>query len=399
MEGAAATKDVIYLDNAATTRPYPEVVEVVARAMRDEYGNPSSQHAAGKRAKRLLTEARETVAAAFGADPDEIFFTSGGTESNNLAITGLCAARARANGHGRIVTSTLEHPSVTKTVRGNKRDGWGVDYLEAVGGNLDMDALERLLQEPEEPDLITVMAVQSELGYRFPIADIVSLRDRYAPNCIVHTDAVQAFGKLDMDVRRLGVDLMSASSHKIGGPKGIGALYVKRGTELFTTAFGGGQEKGLRSGTEALPAILGFAEAARITSAAREATYERVSGLRDRLVDGLRALYRGVIVNSRPDGSPFVVNFSIPGSKNKRVLSDLSDRGIYLSASTACASNAETVEPGTWREKHPLALQLAGVPKSLTLSTYRVSMFSSTTAEDVEALLAAFAEVLPPESL
>ena len=240
---SSAGKREVYLDNAATTKPRPEVVQVMMRELQN-YGNPSSTHELGRRAKRVLEESRAVVAEALGAEPDEVFFTSGGTESNNLAVRGSVMARGVAA--GRVITSALEHPSVTRSVRGLKREGDArVSYVEAVHGNFDLEACARFLQEPTT--LVTVMAVQNELGYRLPIPEIVKLRNKYAPNALVHTDAVQAFGKIAVPVHEWGVDLVSLSAHKIGGPKGIGALFVKRGTQMFTNAFGGGQERGLRS--------------------------------------------------------------------------------------------------------------------------------------------------------
>lgn len=315
---------------------HPRVIEAVSAVMRDAYGNPSSQHAKGRAARALLDESRAVVAEAVGAFPDEIYFTSGGTEANNLAITGSCSAYARDHGRaGAVVTSALEHPSVTKTVRGLKRDGWTVFYLDARDGELDLSGLDRILDEVPDVVLATVMSVQSELGYRFPIEDVV--RRCRAVGCarktrgpLVHTDAVQAFGKLPLDVHELDADLLSFCAHKVGGPKGVGALYVRRGTRLFTTAFGGGQERGLRSGTEALPLIAGFAEAARIAHAEQAAAFERASTLRAHVVGALRHRYADVIVNSRDGGSPFIVNFSLPGTDNRAVLADLSDAGVFL---------------------------------------------------------------------
>ena len=395
------------MDHAATSPLHPRAIEAVTRALRDVYGNPSSQHAKGRAAKALLEESRVAVAEAVGAYPDEIYFTSGGTESNNLAIMGACAAQARTCGPATVVTSALEHPSVTKTVRGLRREGWNAVYLDAQGGNLDLDALEHALAD-EDVRLVSIMSVQSELGYRFPVPAVVRAcrsaasaaasaaggSSQVASWPLVHTDAVQAFGKLPLDAHALDVDLLSFCSHKVGGPKGIGALYVRRGTRLFTTAFGGGQERGLRSGTEALPLIAGFAEAARIASAGQRAACARATRLRDRLVLALQAHYDGIVVNSREDGSPFIVNFTLPGTDNRTVLERLSDAGVFLSASMACSSNHATVPPGTWREKHPLALQLAGVPARFTRCTYRVSFSDRTTEADVDRFLYAFEEVV-----
>lgn len=383
-----------YLDNAATTKPYPSVVRAVSEALEHTWGNPSSSHAKGMEAKRLLEASRATVAEALGVLPEEIFFTSGGTESNNLAITGAALAYEREHGVGTVITSELEHPSVTKTIRGLKRSGWSVEYLAASGGNLDVSGLKHVLRERKDVALISVMSVQSELGYVFPVERISALREKCNPAALVHTDAAQAFGKIECVASRLGVDMMSLSAHKIGGPKGIGALYVKRGTPLFTTAFGGGQEQGLRSGTQAVPLIAGFAEAVRIAMQGRAMALRNCSRLSQMLVSELRAAYPSLVLNSRSDGSPFIVSVSLPGTNNKKVMEALSDRGIYISTAMACSSNHATVAPGTWREKHPLALQLAGIPKGLTRSTYRISFSSISTQRDVQRFLKAFKEVV-----
>ncbi|MEG0302367.1 cysteine desulfurase family protein [Gordonibacter sp.] len=400
--GAAQNDREVYFDNAATAPLHPPVADVVTHAMQHTFGNPSSRHARGRAAKKMLDESRKTVAQAIGAHPDEIFFTSGGTESNNLAITGACAAYERDRGPGAIVTTALEHPSVTKTVRALKRSGWSAVYLEAHSGELDLVNLKDTLRENRDVRLVTIMSVQSELGYRFPVDEAVRLckrqRDAAAEgsdvHLLIHTDAVQAFGKIALDAHALGVDLLSFCSHKVGGPKGIGALYVRRGTKLFTTAHGGGQEQGLRSGTEALPLIAGFAEAARIAHDGQARAHAQAEALRDRLIGTLRCLHPDLIVNSREDGSPFIVNFTLPGTDNRLILDRLSDAGIYLSASMACATNHASVPAGTWRKKHPLALQLAGVPKYLAQCTYRVSFSSRSTADEVDRFLRKFEEVV-----
>lgn len=373
-----------YLDNAATTMPYPEVVETVCEALRDNWGNPSSSHHKGREAKGILERSRATIASSIGVHPDEVYFTSGGTEANNLAIIGSCLAQRERHGQGMVVTSTLEHPSVTKTVRGLKREGWPVEYLGAVEGELDLARLSDLLDSASPIALLSIMSVQNELGYRFPLDEIAHLRDQKASDVLFHTDAVQAFGKFELLPREMGVDLMSMSSHKIGGPKGIGALYVRRDVDLFTTAFGGGQERGLRSGTEALPLIAGFAKAVEITMEARPQTFARVERLKHLLIDSLRQRFGQVVINSREDGSPFILNFSLPGTNNKKALERLSEAGVFISTASACASNHTTVQPGTWREKHPLSLQLAGVPMNLTQSTYRISFGKLTTEADIK---------------
>ncbi len=380
MEGEA------YLDNAATTKPDPRVVETVCAVMEDGFGNASAEHARGRRARTLLEESRQTIADALGVQAAEVYFTSGGTESNNLAITGSC--RACRGERTEIVTSSLEHASVTKAVRGLKREGWPVHYVSARGGRYDSDGLSACLNE--RTALVTTMLVQNEIGYILPVEEIVAARDRLAPRALVHTDAVQALGKIRLKPRELGVDLASMSGHKIGGPQGIGALYVKAGTAMFTTAFGGGQERGLRSGTEALPLIAGFAKAIDISFGQREEAFRRVSALKRMLLDGVLALKPDTRVNSRDDGSPYIVSVSIPNMDNTAMVSFLSERGVYVSKASACETLHPDVPPEDWRTKHPLSLRLAGVPAALVDSTLRVSFSPWSTESDVAVFLEQF---------
>ena len=389
-DGGQCEYSEVYLDNAATTEPRPQVVQVMMRELAN-YGNPSSTHALGKRAKAVLEESRAEVARALGAEPDEIFFTSGGTESNNLAIRGSVLARGVES--GRVITSALEHPSVTRSVRGLKREGdCKVSYVEAVHGNFDLDACGRFMKEPTT--LVTVMAVQNELGYRFPIPKIVELRNRYAPNALVHVDAVQAFGKIAVPVNEWGIDLASLSAHKIGGPKGIGALYVRRGTKMFTNTFGGGQEKGLRSGTEPVFLAAGFAEAVRCAFADRAAEEERVRGLWNHLRKRVAQEVPDAVLNSREDGSPYLFNFSVPGMKNAQALRWLSEHGVYVSKASACESNINTVPVGTWRHKHQLSLQAAGIPLAMGKRTLRVSFGYASSLQDVDCFVDALKQYL-----
>jgi cysteine desulfurase len=379
----------IYLDNAATTKPYPEVVEAVARMLLEDWGNPSSAHRKGRDAKAVLEQSRETVASALGAAPSEIYFTSGGTEANNLAITGACLARNRVG--GSIVTSTLEHPSVTKTVRGLRRSGRQVEYIDMRGGRFDFEHLSGALTP--ETSLVTIMRVHNELGYLYPTEEIVRLRDSAAPTVPIHCDAVQSFGKLDFTPAALGVQLASVSAHKIGGPKGVGALYVQTGTKMFTTAFGGGQERGLRSGTEPLPLIAGFAKAVELTMAQRRQTLAHVTMVRNHLVRELHDRFPLVRMNSLPTGSPFIVNFTLPGVDNAQALQLLSDHNIFISTAAACTSNHSNVPAGTWRKKRPLVLELAGVPFEQRRHTFRIGLGRFNTTEEVNAMLALLTEV------
>jgi cysteine desulfurase len=400
----------IYLDNAATTKPYPEVVEAVNKALVENWGNPSSSHRKGKDAKTMLEHSRALIADALGVKPCEIYFTSGGTEANNLAIYGAAlayssrassrdsaqsrdSASSRDSAQGRssdyaggsLVTSTLEHPSVTKTVRGLKRSGWDVSYVNMRHGQLDFEHLKSALNN--KTALVTMMRVHNELGWLYPIEELACMRDKYASQALLHVDAVQAFGRLDFKPKLLGAQLASVSAHKIGGPKGVGALYVEKGTALFTTAFGGGQERGLRSGTEALPLIAGFAKAVELTMSDREQTLAKVVALKAYLLRCLSERFSRLQINSLPDGSPYIVNFSLPGIHNERALELLGNHGVFISAASACASNHSTVPAGTWRKKNPLVLELAGIPPQLHKNTFRVGLWRQNSIADIDMLV------------
>ena len=383
---------VAYLDNAATTMPLPEVVETVSAVMAEGLGNASARHSRGARAKELMNECRATIADALGVEPEEVYFTSGGTEANNLAVCGAGqAARSDDPSRDRIIASDLEHPSVTKSVRGLKRAGWDVAYVRAPKGELDFAQLERYVDA--HTSLVTVMRVQNELGYVFPVHKVAELVHERQPGALVHSDGVQAFGKVDFLPAELGVDLASICAHKIGGPQGIGALYVKRGTHMFTTAFGGGQERGLRSGTEAVPLIAGFACAVKLVMKRRQEAEERVRGLKRYLLEHVCALRPDTVVNSRDDGSPYIVSFSVPGLDDAKALDYLNERGICVSQASACETLHPDVPAEDWRSKHPTALLLSGVKKSLLDSTLRISFSQQSTQAELDAFLAAFSEL------
>ncbi len=372
-----------YLDNAATMPTLPEVIDVMNEVMRDAWGNPSSEYEIGRVAKEALERARAEIAECLGVDADEIYFTSGSTESNNLAVRGACMARKKET--RRIITSSLEHASVTRSIRGMRREGWEVVHIDDVAGQFDMEKLREELATPTT--LLSVMYVQNELGWIMPIEEIVAARNELAPGTLVHCDATQAFGKIPVKPRELGVDLLTIAAHKIGGPRGIGALYVKRGTKMFTNAFGGGQEQGLRSGTEPVFLAAGFAVAAKKATRNIEGNLNHAYGLKKRLLEGLREAAPDAIVNSRDDGSPYIVSISLPGIFNQDLVDFLSQRGVFVSKASACTNNHTTVPKGTWRKKHPLSLQAAGIPLSQGKSTIRISFAPSTTAAQVDMLL------------
>lgn len=368
----------IYLDNSATTRPYPQVTDKVVHMLTEKYGNPSSLHRLGVESKLEVQIARQRIADALGAAPEEIYFTSGGTESDNLAITGACVANSS---HGnRIVTTVAEHAAVTKTIRNFKRQGWEVDYISAPGGMLDLEAMKRAIDE--QTVLVSVMMVNNETGCIFPINEVKRIICQKRSPALLHCDAIQGFGKLPFTAASTGADLISISAHKMHGVKGAGALYVKNGTKIHPIMFGGGQEKGLRSGTESPPLIAAFGEAARITFANLHNDILQMTGLRDYCIDAIADQLPWAVINSNKQGAPHIVNFSLPGKNNERIVHFLDGKGICISSGAACKSN---------HTRGPSVLESLGLSRDLADSALRVSFSPMNTTGDIDALIEALA--------
>ena len=359
-----------YLDNSATTQVLPAVAQKAVELMVKEFGNPSSLHTRGFQARKLLEEARAQVAGALGAQPEEITFTSGGTESNNLVLFGAAQARRRLG--NKIVTTAAEHDSVLNPCRALEQQGFQVVYLKPDStGRLWEEALAQAIDE--KTILVSVMLVNNETGAVFPVeAAGKAIRRKKAP-ALLHTDAVQGFGKLPFTVKRLGVDLLTLSGHKIHAPKGIGALYVKKGVRVLPRTLGGGQERGLRSGTESVPLICALGEAVKQLPPARE-TLERVGELNSLLRQHLAQLPQ-VTIHSPEEGLPYVLNFSAGRVRGETMLHFLAERGVYVSSGSACG-----------RAKPSHVLEAMGLPKEQVESALRVSFSRFSTREDVEAL-------------
>lgn len=337
----AVVRPEVYLDHAATSPPREEVTAAVRETMEGSFGNPSSLHRKGLEAERVLTRARQAVAGALGANPEEIVFTSGGTESNNLAIQGALRALTRRGRH--IITTAVEHPAVLAPVRDLEAEGCRVTRL-APGrrGTISIDDLARALA----PDtvLVSVMAVNNEVGSVQPVGEIGRLlagERKTGPRPLFHVDAAQALGRIPLDVGSLAADLLSLSGHKAGGPKGVGALYVRRGTALRPLLAGGGQEAGLRSGTENVPAIAGLGVAARLAVGELPVVAPRLAALRERLVAAIQEKIDGAVLNGPATGeaaAPHIANFSFPGVPGEVILHYLEEEGIYVSTGAACTS-------------------------------------------------------------
>ena len=367
---------MIYLDNGATTAVCDAAVQKMVAAMTQQFGNPSSLHRLGIEAERELTEARKAVAALVGADAAQITFTSGGTEANNLAILGAATALSRSS--RKAVTTAVEHSSVAACFDELEKQGWQVTrVLPESDGSLSPQAIAAACES--DTALVSAMTVNNETGAWLDIAETVKAVKRRAPKAVFHTDSVQAAGKLPLKAERWGVDLMTVSSHKLHGPKGAGALYIRRGTRVLPRQIGGGQEKGLRSGTESVPALVGFGAAARAIEPF-SVQQQRFEALRAALLDALADL-PDVRWHLPKNGVPYIVNLSVMGLRSETVLHFLAERDIFVSGGSACAKG-----------KHSRVLTAMGLPEPEVDAALRVSFCRENTVDEVRAFAAALRE-------
>ncbi len=359
-----------YFDNSATTKPVAEAVDAMVHALTENFGNPSSLHTKGDEAKKALDNARAKVAKSISANANEVYFTSGGTESNNIAIFGTAQAMKRRG--NRIVTTDIEHPSVSEPIRALEEQGFEVVRLHADERGVVSEAdINTAINE--KTILVSMMLVNNEVGSIQPVAAAVKAVKRAKAPAQVHCDAVQAFGKLPINVRELGVDLLSVSAHKVHGPKGQGALYVKKGTRLSPHVLGGGQEDNVRSGTHAMPGILGLAAAVDcMGDISQSAAY--VAELRGALLDKIRDI-DNLFVNSTEDALPYILNLSLVGIPSEVLRNYLSDRGICVSTGSACSKGH--------RSKVLTSMNLD--PKRID-SAIRISFSRFNTKEEIQYL-------------
>lgn len=375
-----------YLDNSATTRCTEGVAQVMTEVMCSAYGNPSSLHHKGVEAERYVREARETIAKTLKCAPKEIFFTSGGTESDNLAIRGAAYANARQGRH--LITTSVEHPAVLNTMQYLEQQGYEVTYLPVDEyGRVHLSELEAAIRS--DTILVSMMHTNNEIGALEPIEAAGELIKRVNPNTLFHVDAVQGYGKSRIYVKRMKIDMLSVSAHKIHGPKGTGFLYVGDKVKIRPVVFGGGQERGLRSGTENVPAIAGMARAAEEIYRNLDEDAERMYELRARLEEGIMRL-ENVRFNTLPgrESAPHVLSVSFAGVRSEVLLHALEDKGIYVSAGSACASNhPETSGSAT--------LRAIGLEKELLNSTIRFSLSPFTTEEEINYTVQALEELVP----
>jgi len=371
---------MVYLDNNATTPLDPAVVDKMTWFLKEHFGNPSSLYPIGRQVKEMINEAREYVAKALGANKSEVYFTGSGTEADNQAILGVLEAIPDKK---EFVTSAIEHPAVQETAIYLERKGYKVTYVPVDRtGLIDLDFL-RAAVTPQTA-LISIMFANNEIGTIQPIEEVVSIaRDK---GVLVHTDAVQAFGKINFQIDRLGVDLLSVSSHKIYGPKGVGALFVRKGTPLLPFLHGGHQERGLRPGTENSIGIVGFGEAARILPEKFEADRTRVQHLAERLRQGIEKKIPKVRLNGHAERRiKSTLNYSFLGLEAEAILLSLATKEIYVSTGSACSSESEDVSH---------VLLAIGLRPEIARSTVRMSLGRFNTDQDIDIVLIELPEIV-----
>lgn len=376
-----------YLDNAATTPVYPEVKEIMGKVMEEDFGNPSSRHTKGIVAEQYIKEAAEIIAGALKCQPKEIIFTSGGTESNNMALIGTALANQRAGKH--IITTRIEHASVHEPLAYLEEMGYEVTYLPVDStGRVSAETVRQALRE--DTVLVSIIYVNNEIGSVEPVAQIGEMLHREKPNVLFHVDAIQAFGKYKIAPKRLGIDLMSVSGHKIHAPKGIGFLFVRDGVKIRPILFGGGQQKGMRSGTENVPGIAGLGVAVKNIYQNHTEKVEKLYQLKKMLAEGL-SQYDGVTIHGM-DGvlpeetAPHIVSVSFESVKSEVMLHALAQEGVFVSSGSACSSNHPELS-GT--------LQAIGVREDLLDATLRFSFSVMTTKEQVCHAVETVGKVLP----
>ena len=373
----------VYFDNSATTKVYDEVIEVVVKTMREDYGNPSSMHLKGLDAEHLVSKSAETISKVLKCLPEEIIFTSGGTESNNMAIIGTALAKKRTGKH--IVVSSVEHASVSSVMQFLIREGYEVTYIPSdEHGIVSPEAFANAVRE--DTILVSCMHINNEIGSIMPIREIGKAVKTKNPNLYFHVDAIQSFGKIEAIPKNLGADLMSVSGHKIHGPKGSGFLYIKKGTLIRPIIYGGGQQKNMRSGTENVPAIAGLGVAVEKTFNNFEEKINHIKAVRDRLVNGLTAIDEVYTNSDIVNGAPHIASISFVGVRAEVMLHTLEDKGIYVSSGSACSSN---------KSKESAVLSAIGLDKKRLESTLRFSFGEDNTEEEVDYAIKTINELLP----
>lgn len=379
----------VYLDNSATTKVFPEVAELMTRIMCEDYGNPSSLHRKGVEAEQHIRYAKETLARILKVTEKEIFFTSGGTESDNMALIGCAMANIRRGKH--LITTQIEHPAILQTFAYLENNGFRVTYLPVdKHGLIRLEDLQKAMTS--ETILVSIMHTNNEIGSLQPITEAGNLIKRMNPNTLFHVDAVQGFGKAKIYPKKMNIDLLSVSGHKIHGPKGVGFLYIADKVKIQPTIHGGGQQKNIRSGTENVPGIAGMAKAAEMLYADLDNEVDKLYSLKEYFIKGLNRM-EGIQINGLLPGAeglrgtaPHVVSVSIAGVRSEVILHALEDKGIYISAGSACASN----KPQT-----SATLKAIGLQRELWDSTIRFSFSVYTTREEIDYTLQVLYDLIP----
>ena len=375
----------IYLDNSATTMCYPDVAELTNTIMTQDYGNPSSMHHKGLVAERYVRSATEKIAVTLRADSSEILFTSGGTESDNLALIGVARANVRMGRH--LITTGIEHPAILETMKYLESEGFEVTFLPVdENGIVRLEDLENAIRS--DTILVSMMYVNNEIGAVEPIAEAGALIKRVNPRTIFHVDAVQGYGKFRICPKNMGIDLMSVSGHKIHGPKGVGFLYIRSGAKISPILYGGGQQKGMRSGTENVPGIAGLARAAEEIYSDFDKENARMRDLKNYFVHALSEKLEDIRFNGKTneESAPHIISVSIRGVRAEVLLHALEDKEIYVSAGSACASNRPHVSE---------TLKAIHLENELLESTLRLSMSVFTTKEQMDYTIQALCDIVP----
>lgn len=375
----------VYLDNSATTRCYPEVGELVYKVMCRDYGNPSSMHRKGVEAEHYVKESKETLGRLLKVNSKEIFFTSGGTESDNLALIGTARAARRSGNH--LITSAIEHPAILNTMRHlEEEEGFRVTYLPVdANGQIKLNALREALCK--ETILVSVMYVNNEVGAVQPIEQAVRIVKSYNPGILFHTDAVQGFGKYRIYPKRLGVDLLSASGHKIHGPKGIGFIYINERVKITPIVYGGEQQKNIRSGTENVPGIAGIGLASKMIYQDLDMKVALMRELKEHFLEGVMKIPNTTIHGLTDENSaPHIISVGFAGVRSEVLLHALEEKGIYVSSGSACASNHPAVSG---------VLKGIGAAREYLDATLRFSMSEFTTKEEIDYTLETLYNCVP----
>ena len=373
-----------YLDNSATTKCRQEVIDLMVQSMQEDFGNPSSMHQKGLDAENYIKEARSRIAKTLKVKDKELYFTSGGTEGNNMAIIGGAMANKRTG--NKVITTSIEHASVGNPFAYLEKQGFEVAYLPVDGyGVIDLEALKK--EMTPETILVSIMMVNNEIGAVEPVEEAARIIHEANPNCLFHVDAIQAYGKMQILPARWGIDLLTVSGHKIHGPKGSGFIYIREKAKVLPQILGGGQELGMRSGTENVPAIAGLGLAAKLAYDDLDANGAHLYELRDALIVGLSQI-DGVTINGKLDheNAPQIVSVSVRGVRAEVLLHALEDKGIYVSAGSACSSNKPAVSK---------TLKAIGLDKELLDQTVRMSLCYFSTMDEIDYTVETMSQLVP----